>query len=669
MAELIRIQNLSVAYASRGLQLPVLTDLNLTVLRGEFLAIQGRSGSGKSTLFHTLGGFLPPDRGEIFIDGPSIYHLSPIDLARFRNRTLGFVFQQFHLLPRATVLENILLPSRYPSELAGVGTDLLARARELAEKVGLGEKLNKHPNELSGGEQQRVVIARALLLSPSLILADEPTGNLDSKNAENILQILEGLHAQGTTIVLITHDPAIAARCSRTIYLEDGRFSSEAEFAPQAPPAKRAVDRTTGSHSWTLVKTLLPLAFANIRRNKLRAVLTMIGVSVGIASVLAMVTFASFARKKILKGYEEMGVNTAVISGSPNYNRKATDNFDVLFHGFDWEKDLIPLHRFFPQIRLLSPMMGSYGNTVNYGGNTATGDILALGVGAEYTAITNRGLSLGRPFTPYHVENRSSVCLIGSELSTQLFKQESPLGRIIFVALGEGSPYPCRVLGVLNDQSSNKDWSKPNLEVLLPFTYFKSVTPYWYNDMRQFVVQFLSGTDVEVLTKYVKFFFEKKYGSGALFHIDSDSVMVAQMKKFIRLFTLMLTSLAAILLLVGGLGIHNLMMISITERLKEIGLRKALGATNRSIRLQFLFEAITLAVIAGFIGLIVGFSAYEGIIYGASRLVKSLTFEWIFDPTAFVLALFSLSLVAVLSGLLPALKAERLSVIEALRSE
>ncbi len=258
--------------------------------------------------------------------------------------------------------------------------------------------------------------------------------------------------------------------------------------------------------------------------------------------------------------------------------------------------------------------------------------------------------------------------MIGSEIFDRLFNQTNPIGQIIYIALNKSS-FTCRVIGVLTSQTSNKTYYKPNLQVYLPYTYFQGVNNTWQSIMRELVVQVRADADVEATSNKVQALFRMKYGKAGNFNVGRDSTLLNQMKKFLGMFTLLLGSIALTSLGVGGIGITNMMLVSVSERFKEIGIRKAFGATNVSIRIQYLFESMVICGIAGLIGLVLGFGLYEGAILGAMQLVPNLAFEWIVDIPALILSVVSILVVGLLSGLTPAWKAEKLQVIEALRSE
>ncbi|MBI3543775.1 MAG: ATP-binding cassette domain-containing protein [Deltaproteobacteria bacterium] len=676
---MIRVERVTHSYHVGAQPVAVLKDVELRIAEGELVAIKGSSGSGKSTLLYVLGCLLRPDKGRVVIDRRDLATLSDEELAVFRNRTLGFVFQQFHLLARASVVDNILLPASYPVELARDERTVAAqrpKAIELARSLGLGEHLHHLPNQLSGGQQQRVAIARALMNDAKVILADEPTGNLDSKNAAQIIELLRELNRKGKTVIIVTHDPAVAEQCDRICEIKDGEFIKDTgKLRAAAPESERPAKLPKPENVSPLRKylatapLLMPLAWENLVRTKARSMLTMLGIVIGIAAVLSMVTIGSFAKRKILEGYEELGVNKLNIKGWPNWQLRAVDTMPVKFRQFDWEKDIAPLRKIFPQIRLVSPVMNTSSNSIDFGGRSVTTDLRIVGVNHEFSGIANRQLAVGHDFSPYHIENRAAVCLVGSEIAQQLFAGTQPLGQIVFVQGGK-SAFGCRVIGVLKPQNSNNSWNKPNLQLLIPYTYFRGVVENWWDEqIHEFVLQVSPQYDVERTGDGIRNFYTQKYGKSGRFDVGSDAILIAQMKKFLNIFSILLGSIALISLVVGGIGITNMMLVSVSELFKEIGLRKALGATDFSIRVQFLLESVILCIVAGLIGMLLGFSAYEIMIYSASKFVPKLRFEWVFEPGAFLLSVVSILAVGIASGLVPAVRAEKLEVIEALRSE
>lgn len=676
---ILSLQNINFSYRSGSGAQSVISDLNLDVKQGEMLAIQGPSGSGKSTLFYLIGCLLQPATGRVVFQGSDVVELEDRDLALFRNRHIGFVFQQFHLLARATVLQNIMLPAHYPAEVSEATAADRERALELATFLGLKDHLHKEPNQLSGGQQQRVAIARALMRDVDLILADEPTGNLDSQNAAQVLDLFAELNRQGKTIIVITHDGEVAKRCQRTIHFRDGRIVGEdvANVSLQKnETAQRMTQPSTRDDSadWStrrLYESALPLVFANIFRNRAKSLLTMLGVMIGVAAVLAMLSLGRFAKARILEGYEALGVNKLQIYGYRNWRLKATDPTSANpFQYFDADRDLKPLLEIFPDIVAMSPMKGLWGVKVSYGGRVESDEVMLMGVNQNYLGISAASLQAGVNLSPYHVERKSRVCILGSDYpkSMQMSAQEL-VGKFVMMTIQDNVSAPCYVIGVLKSQTSNKDWFKPGKQVLIPYTTANAYAHRWDPGIGHFAVTVRDSSRVEETGRAIVNFFKARYGNSGEFNVDSDSTLIAQMKRFLNIFTLLLGSIAGLSLVVGGIGIHNMMLVSVADRLKEIGLRKALGATSKSIRVLFLSEAVVLCLLAGVIGVIVGWGTCQLGVYAATKFVKGLTFTWVFDPIALLLSTVSIILVGVISGLKPALKAEELSVIEALRSD
>lgn len=680
---LISINDLCFSYQVGSQQVDVLKNLNLQIQSGDFLAIQGPSGSGKSTLFYLLGFMLKPSSGQIRFGGTDTTQLLESQLTLLRNRRIGFVFQQFHLLPRATALENILLPTHYPSEFAIPSEEHRIRAKALAHQLGLSAHLNHLPNQLSGGQQQRVAIARALMNDVDLILADEPTGNLDSQNAAQILDLLTELNQQGKTIILITHDSEVARRCKQVIHVKDGIICedtpSDPRSQPIATPSRSKENLAANSYSHPIyytpnlyiqiARSVLPLVGENLKRNKGKSLLTMLGVVIGVAAVLAMITLGQFVKSRILETYETLGVNKLKITGYPNWNLKATDQVVVNFRGFHWDRDFSRIKEIFPELTHVSPLLTTGNLKATAMGGTLDDKVAVMGVHPEFLKLTQRTLIAGNNLNAFQVENQSPVCVVGYEIAERLFSRANPLGQILTLSDGRDTTFPCRIIGVLRSLISPREWTPPNRNVFIPFTYFQATADWWHGTLRDVALQVDPQSDVELTGKKIKSYFEQKYGKAGRFSVDSDSTLVAQMKRFLNLFSLLLASIAFLALLIGGIGIHNMMLVSVTDRIKEFGLRKALGATPHSVRIQVLLESIFLCGGAGTLGVALGFAAYESLIWATTFFVQNIKFEWVIDPFALLLSTLSILSVGIFSGMVPARKAEKFQIIEALRSE
>ena len=673
---IVEIRGLDFNYHNGKVNIPVFKSFNMAIRAGEFVAIKGPSGSGKSTLLYLITGLLKFSRGTIFLDGKNISRLKDLDLSVLRNVRVGFIFQQFHLLAKSTVLDNILLPTLYPIEEKKAKGNRREAAEKLALELGIGDRLSHWPNQLSGGQQQRVAIARALINDPEIILADEPTGNLDSKSTEQMMNILKGLHAKGKTIVLITHDDEVARAASRILTFKDGKIIGEeggdkrqGNFRDHQPPLASG-QMTIRKTNWLAQgPKLFPVSLANIFRNKVRSLLTMLGIVVGVAAVCSMITLGTFTKDKILDSYASLGVNTFLFRGWPNWNLKATDLFSIKFQSFNWEKELLPLRDIFPDIQLISPSMTSWNSTVTFAGQAIDREPKVVGISEDGLHLLGRELIAGRNFSSYHIERKDFVCIIGFDIGKRLFSNMSPLGQIIHISQDESS-FACQVIGVLATKTSNKDLERPNLQVYIPFSLFQVVSDSWWQaQIRSAIIQVRPGSDLEKVGKAIQGLFEQKYGKSGRFQVNSDSILIAQMEKFLNLFLILLVAIALVSLVVGGMGIANMMLVTVSERFKEIGIRKSLGATNLSIRNQFLLESVFLCSIAGVMGVVLGIVVYQGAIYGASQLIPKLQFQWVLNPIAIGLSLLSIVAVGVLSGLVPAIKAEKLQVVDALRSE
>lgn len=670
---IISAQQVCYAYPTADGPLPILKDLDLSIDVGEFVAIQGPSGSGKSTLLHLLGCMQQADSGRLLIEGQDVSELSKTQLAYLRNQKLGFVFQNFQFLNKLTVLENILLPTQYPVESQQTSSADQQKALELAAYLGLEDRLHYYPNALSRGQQQRVAIARALIRGSRILLADEPTGNLDSQSTRRILQLFKQLNQeQGITIIMITHDAEVAAVTDKVYYFNDGRIEKSTEntqanslgTTQKLPPLVNPPEQPSASPFWLM--KLFPLAVKNIWSYKVRSMLTMLGIVIGIAAVLAMSTLGNFTKEKVLDSYATLGVNTLVIQGHPNWQLSATDRFPVKYNFFDLKYDLDPLLRLFPEVRNISPILYAWRSEVSYGGRRVSKGSNILGVNEHYLAITQRRLLAGNNFSQYHIANEHNVCILGFNMAEQLFINTDPLGKMVQVKQDDNY-LNCKVIGVLEYVRSNEEALDQNLWLILPYTSFRNVMP--YRRLQHFIVELAPRSDIEQVGNAIKGYFSEKYGVSGDFNIGADGALLQQMQNFLSLFSLLLIIMSMISLTVGGIGISNMMLVSVSERIKEIGLHKALGATDRSVRMQFLIEALILCCLAGITGLILGFICYQSVIYGAAQFFEALSYEWVFNISAMVLSVASMIIVGVISGLLPAFKAESLQIVEALRQD
>lgn len=662
----VEVDDLSFSYDPAKVE--ILKNLSLSIKPGEFVSVQGPSGSGKSTLLYLLAGFLSPTKGKVYFDAKDFASLSHLETAELRNQRMGFIFQHFHLLPRKSVLENILLPDDYPIEVESANSSR-ERAIELCERLGIGDKLDVPPNKLSGGQQQRVAIARALLRKPKILFADEPTGNLDSKTGLEIFNELERLTKEGIAVVIITHDKNLAAKTSRRIEMRDGEIvADQSTGEPPEPRDNSGELRRRKIPFGEQLKRLLGVAKGELQRNRSRSALTLLGILFGVAAVSSMVSLGEYTKRNLLKSYIDMGVNTFGVVGSPDW-RRGFKAKTAVYQGFQHKADIEPLLKVFPQIKRWSPALG--GSTVQpiFGGRYLESAI-AWGVNESAVHIAKIDLIMGKNFHPLQIEQGRAVCIIGSEIYRQLFGHLYPINQWL-MAKYDDLLFSCQVIGVMKPSGrSGEDADADNKRIYLPYPYFMANAQNWWDaTLHHILFEAHPGVNMERLSKAVVNFFKIKYGKTGFFYDSTNAVLISQMSKFILLFSILLFFVSTLSLIVGCIGVSNMMTVSVTERISEFGLRKAVGATNRSLRLQILCESTILCSIAGLAGVAMGFMFQQITIYGAHKMFPKLPYSWEFNIWAVLLALFATFLSGYISGLSAARKVEHLSVAEVLRSE
>lgn len=674
--KMIEVQNLCFAYKSKKCNLPVFQDLNLNVARGDFVAIKGLSGSGKSTLLHLIAGLLKPQKGTISINGSNIGQCSDLELSLLRNQTYGFVFQHCYLLPYLNVLENILLPIFYPIEFKEQNFQKW-RVEDLAHQLDLTDKLLSYPHELSGGQQQKVAMARAFINDPSLILADEPTGHLDSQSTNQVMRIFQDLNVKHSkTILMMTHEPSVFKFASKILTLTESRLIerwSKIQKHLYKPLNKNKNKQRNGKQKnqislFAQMLKLIPLCLTNILQNKIRSLLMVMGIIVGVASLYVIFALGGFVKQNILEGYRDVGANTFILRGSSNWQLKAMDVFPVQFAFFDWEKEILPLKSIFSGIQRLSPYLEGWETSVNFAGQSIDKEVRLVGVSEEGLTILNRQLLAGIGINAYHVEKRDSVCVIGFEVGERLFRNTFPIGQILSISQQSYNTFTCRVIGLLESKTSHRGYSKSNLQVFVPFTVYQMFNEYWDWQITNVLMQVKDGRDIQGMGLALQNLFAARYGSSGIFEVDSDNFLLQQMQMFLGLLAILLTGVVLMMLWVGASGITHQMLVSLLERIQDIGLRKAIGATHASLRHQFLLEALILSGLGGLLGLMLGLLISHFVIYMASLWVEGVVFEWMIEPYAILLSVCSICVVGILSGWIPAMKAKNLQVIDRMTS-
>lgn len=639
--KLIEIENLNKYFGLGENQAHILKNINLTIEQGDFVAIIGASGSGKSTLMNIIGCLDTASSGICRIDGKETQQMTADELSDLRQRKFGFIFQRYNLLPALTANENVALPAIY----AGMDTtSRKQRADNLLAKLGLDDKTRNRPNELSGGQQQRVSIARALMNGGEIILADEPTGALDSKSGETVLEILRELHQEGHTIIMVTHDPNIAAQASRVVEIKDGEiirderqkpYSTELKLSKTPHKQPRFIDQLIESFK---------MASSAILAHKMRALLTMLGIIIGIASVISVVALGQGSQQQILANINSLGTNTMdILNGTGFGDRRAnlTKNLTI--------SDALALSR---QNYVESTTPSSNVNaTLIYGNTAVTGSV--RGVGEEFIDVKGLKLISGRFFTTEEVKNVAQVIVIDPNTQKDLGLPAPVEGKIILV-----DKKPLQIIGVAEQANA---MNQTSLTLWSPYsTIMQRVSG--AKQIDSLTVKIKDNVESQTAEKSITELLTARHGKKDFFIINSDSIKQT-ITDTTNTMTLLISSIALISLIVGGIGVMNIMLVSVTERTREIGVRMAIGAKQRNILQQFLIEAVVICLIGGVIGILLAGS----IIWAFNNLGTN--FKMILSPESVIIAVLCSSLIGIVFGYIPARNASRLNPITALAQE
>jgi macrolide transport system ATP-binding/permease protein len=747
--ELIRLENICKTYHLGEVDVPVLRGISLSIHRGEMVALMGASGSGKSTLMNILGCLDHPSSGQYWLDGDEMSHLTPNQRAMVRTEKLGFVFQSFNLLSRTTAEQNVLMPLDYSVRRRRSG-DAIALAKALLTHVGLADRMEHEPSQMSGGQQQRVAISRSLINRPALLLADEPTGNLDSHTSVEILRMFQELNAEGITVLLVTHDPKVASYASRVVRIVDGLIEDDgqkqavvatnepsaeeshamgaaatiSEAAPPSAqsqpsePAKHAslYDGVVGDGHGSLWHSLMPAtartALRALWRNKMRSTLSALGVIIAVAAVIAMMEIGQGSKSTLEKSISSMGANRLIIMSAAM--QTAGINLGAGSMITLTPEDAEEIARQCPSITHVAIGVQVRAQVV-YGNHNDVPDRM-IGTQPSYLDVAGYpDMQSGEMFSDRDVRNAAKVCVIGETVRKTLFDEESAVGKDIRI-----SNVPFRVVGVLGKKGANMMGMDQDNIILAPWTTVKyrvsgtnmsssnasassgslsstsdsvnsvsdlypavssntakyqSRTTTETTDMPMLVrfanvntvqVNAISADRIQDAITEIKGLLRERHRLSDDQEDDFTIIDLTEMTKMLsttmNTMSNLLLAVAMISLLVGGVGIMNIMLVSVTERTREIGLRMAVGARSHHILRQFLVEAVVLCLSGGLLGIALGRGISLSVRYFAHWPTE-------ISITAIVAAVAVSVAVGVIFGFYPAWKASQLDPIEALRYE
>jgi macrolide transport system ATP-binding/permease protein len=661
---LIVTTDLTKTYDTGTVEVHALKGVSFTLREGEFVAVMGPSGSGKSTFLNLLGCLDHPSSGSYVLDGTDVSTMSDDQLAAVRSKSIGFVFQGFNLLPRTSAERNIELPLIYTGERRRS-----TPAHSLLQAVGLPERGSHTPNELSGGEQQRVAIARSLVNSPAILLADEPTGNLDSRTSDEIMNIFLSLNKAGITILMVTHEESVAAYARRLVKFKDGVIVSDEAVSKPVRMNGGGIDtemiRQVGSRTLSKRRSVFSPGelWENIRsaarsllQNKMRATLTVLGILIGVGAVIAMVSIGQGATAGVTQRIQGLGSNFLTITpGSANAGgfREGFGSATTLT-----TDDAAAIKAQVANIVGVEPENNTRQQLKYQKNNWQTS---LTGTSADYPLVRNWNVSSGAFFTDEDDRAKRNVVVLGQDVVDNLFAAgEDPIGKT--VKIGSAN---FRVVGVLEKKGAGGGFFSQDDTALIPsntmYTRFRH-----QKAVRSIGVTAVDKDHLDQVKADITALLEQRHkiqdGAADDFSIVTQQDVLQTVQGVSQIFTLLLGSIGGISLLVGGIGIMNIMLVSVTERTREIGIRKALGARRRDIMAQFLIEAIILSGLGGLLGWGLGAVAAQ-LMSKLGNVAVSLTVGTVGLAIGFSIA------VGLFFGIYPARKASRMDPIQALHFE
>ena len=646
MKKLIELKGVSRTYGNGDQTRTVLKNVDLTIVAGEMVAIIGASGSGKSTLMNIMGCLDVPNRGDYYIDGQNAACLSPDELARVRREHIGFIFQRYHLIPDLSALGNVEIPAIYANSERDSRRQ---RATALLGRLGLEGREHHKPCELSGGQQQRVSIARALINGGKIILADEPTGALDSQSGQEVLAILNELNRRGHTVVMVTHDMKVARHAKRIIELCDGEIIADSGGCVSATETLPQTNSIRQSYWKTLLdrtRESMQMALKAMKTHRLRTTLTMIGIVFGIASVVTVVALGEGARQETLEEIKSLGTNVVSIYPGQDLFDDSIESIRTLVPA---DANALAKQGFIDSV---SPEVSASDN-IRFLGKSAIASI--NGVGREHFRV--KGIELLQGTTFRDDRNALQEVIIDENTRKAIFDNTGlqALGQIVFL----GS-VPARVVGIA--KSNNRSDASNRITVWMPYStvMYRIVGKPVLTGIS---VRLKDNVDNEAAISAISQLLTPRHGIKDFQHYNFEQIRKS-IEHTSMTFSILILMVACISLMIGSIGVMNIMLISVTERTHEIGVRMAVGARRSDIMQQFIIEAVLVCLIGGALG--IALSYITGALFNA---LADGIFAAIYSWQAAVAAFFCSTLIGIIFGYLPARKAARMDPVISLASE
>lgn len=665
--ELLAFRGVTRSFLSGEGEINALSNITFSIRSGEFIAIVGASGSGKSTLLNIIGCLDHPTSGSYIINGIETIKLGAEQLSRLRREYFGFVFQRYNLISHLNAIENVEVPAVY----AGIYRNQRhTRARDLLIKLGLSERLHHLPGQLSGGQQQRISIARALINGGEIILADEPTGALDTKNGQEIIQILHELHAHGHTVIVVTHDRNVAANADRVIEMSDGVIVKDYTrdlMSGDSPTSPRKIDSfraTAGSksssdmmvpgYSGPVAKILASRIFLFIeafhmaRRallsHKMRSLLTMLGVIIGIASVVSTAAIGEGGKRYVLTDIKSIGANTINIYPGRGWGDSHASTIHTLVPG---DAEALSTKDYVDSV---TPLVAQ-NSFVQYGNINAR--VVVSGVGENFFNVRGFIMSEGIAFGADDVGRQAQVAVIDNNTRNKIFaNRRSALGEVIMVG-----GLPCIVIGIVADNKNIFD-DPSNLNVWIPYSTASSRL-FGVNHLKSIIVRIREGQSGELADADIKKILISRHGGADFFTYNMDTI-VKTVEKTSKSLSLLLSTIASVSLIVGGIGVMNVMIVSVTERVHEIGIRMAVGARQTDIMQQFLVEAVLICLSGGILGILFSF------VIGEFFSIFITDWDMIYSVQTIIVACVFSAVLGVVFGFIPSFNASRMHPVDSL---